>query len=184
MIDATAAGFGTNSSLQSGHDLYLGGQGVDLVTANGADDVVPGGAGSDNVTLLTSQTDTTVIGSYDGGTGDDVIFVEDRLADVGMQLDKQVVVDGIVIADITGFNTGGVSAHRVTLKGSDGDDTLYASGMRHPHQRGWRRRQGHCPNRRAGPPATMRPRHSVGRWVWGRQPRRPDWERPALRQCG
>jgi Ca2+-binding RTX toxin-like protein len=111
-----------------GPRLYLGGPGVDYVTAYGADDVLLGGDGDDSVHLSTTGSGTTVAGNYDGGAGDDGIFVFDQVADVEMELDEQVVVDGVPVASITGFTNGGATAPRVALRGNAEDNSLYVSG--------------------------------------------------------
>ncbi len=128
VLDASATDFGTLSSLQTGRDRYIGGPGVDFVTVEDADDVVLGGAGSDNVTLMTAEPGAPVAGSYDGGPDDDKISVFNEVVDLDVELDEQVVVDGVPVASITGFNVASATAPRVVLRGSADANSLYVSG--------------------------------------------------------
>lgn len=128
VLDASATDFGTMSSLQSGLDQYVGGPGVDYVTVEDADDLVLGGAGSDNVTLMTAEPGAGIAGSYDGGPDNDTISVFNEVVDLDVELDGQVVVDGLPVASITGFNAAAATAPRVVLRGSADANSLYVSG--------------------------------------------------------
>lgn len=127
VIDVSAStNVTTRTALGSGVDRFIGGPGYDQVDAAGADDDVSGGAGNDWMMLDVRSVSTP--GRYDGGPGNDVISVWSATLGLEVDLDDQVLVDGVPAASVTRFRRASVVAPRVVLRGNGAGNGLTASG--------------------------------------------------------
>lgn len=126
-------GLGGNDQLGggTGTDTVLGGAGNDTVSSQylGGNDLVDAGAGDDNVTINTpwlSQTLQPGVSTIEGGTGNDrlTIYGGDRSLSIS---GADLLVDGVVVARITGFESIGIFSSGTTndsLVGTTGADSI------------------------------------------------------------
>ncbi|PVG84085.1 hypothetical protein DDE18_00050 [Nocardioides gansuensis] len=128
VVDASAStARRTAADLGLGVDRYLGSPGLDSVSANGADDTFDAAGGSNGMTLEITGPAGSVTGSY-RGSGVDFIGVRSTDRDVTVELDGQVVVDGVPAAEITGFHFAHVQAPGAVLRGNSDDNYLAVRG--------------------------------------------------------
>lgn len=122
LIDTASGGNAfVHATLGSGRDRFIGGRSTDHVSATIVDDQVSTGMGHDSVELLVTEPTTGFSGRYDAGPGpeQETLTVQGESSDstaatsnIRVELDEQIVVGGVVAADVTGF-------HHVNLHASE-----------------------------------------------------------------
>lgn len=130
VVDTTAFGDVARTSLGTGRDRYVGGSGVDSVRADGVNDDVSTGLGSDFVDVTVTSAAPGVRGRYDGGPGPEhePFTVRGGTLDIELELDGVIAVNGVTLADVSGFHNATVYARSAVLHGNADDNRLYASG--------------------------------------------------------
>ncbi|HXH79760.1 calcium-binding protein [Nocardioides sp.] len=131
VIDASQRGpDGSVARLGSGRDRYVGGDAVDFVYADGLDDEVSTGFGYDEVDVTVVSTSTGVRGHYDAGTGPEreKFTLRGAAFDIGLDLDGPVVFEGVMAAELAGFDKASLYAHRAVVGGNSESNYLEASG--------------------------------------------------------
>jgi Ca2+-binding RTX toxin-like protein len=114
----------TWTDLGTGVDRYLGGPSDDEVHAANTAADVSGGEGDDSVVLHLTSMVGSVPGRYDGGGGRNAISVRSQTLDVDLHLDEQLLVAGLLAADLANFDSGLAYAPNLTLRGNAGDNSL------------------------------------------------------------
>ncbi|PVG82411.1 hypothetical protein DDE18_13165 [Nocardioides gansuensis] len=130
LVDSTGTLRSAYVTLGDGRDRYVGGRADDRVSANDFDDTVTLGGGDDYFTAQDWRDGTPlIVGSYDGGSGEDWLTTESR--DVALRLDLaegRLDVDGVQAALVTGFTHAQVTAEHAVLKGDGRAQFLWVGG--------------------------------------------------------
>ena len=132
-IDASVRGDEiVRAQLGVGRDHFTGGPANDVVSANGVDDEVDTDSGWDAVNLVVTGVSTSIRGRYDVGSGPtrerETLTVRGEDSDIAVELDGQIVVDGVTAADVTGFHNVDLHARQAAVRGNGDPNSLFAAG--------------------------------------------------------
>lgn len=134
LVDASLLGKEiVRAYLDTGRDRYLGGPAVDIVDADGVNDEVSTGLGVDWVNLTVSDVATGVPGRYDAGP-DEATRSRDKLTVHGapfaieVTLDSHLIVEDLGRADVTGFGSLDLQAHRAVVRGNANANNVDVAG--------------------------------------------------------